>query len=74
MAVNEQLLERIRESFKGVLNVEEKKMFSGIALMVNNKLCVSVGKDRIMCRINPALHDELLQSTGCTTVVMKGRE
>jgi TfoX/Sxy family transcriptional regulator of competence genes len=74
MAANEQLLKKLREAFKDVSNVEEKKMFSGVAFMVNNKLCVTVGKDKIMCRINPDLHDELIQNPGCTTVVMKGKE
>jgi TfoX/Sxy family transcriptional regulator of competence genes len=74
MAANEHLLKKLREAFKDVSNIEERKMFSGIAFMVNNKLCVSVGKDRIMCRIAPGLHDELIQNPGCTTVVMKGKE
>jgi TfoX/Sxy family transcriptional regulator of competence genes len=54
--------------------VEEKKMFGGIAFMVEGKMCVTVGKDRIMCRIDPATHDAALERNGCTTVVMKGRE
>ena len=74
MAANEQLLKKLRAAFKGISSVEEKKMFSGVAFMVNNKLCVTVGRDRIMCRINPGLHDELIQNPGCTTVVMKGKE
>lgn len=74
MAANEQLLKKLRETFKSISNVEEKKMFSGIAFMVNDKLCVTVGKDRIMCRINPDLHNKLIQNPGCTTVIMKGRE
>lgn len=74
MAVDEQLLKKLREAFKGVSNVEEKKMFSGIAFMVNDKLCTTVGKDRIMCRVDANLHDNLLQNPNCTTVVMKGRD
>ena len=42
--------------------------------MVRGKMCVSVGKERIMCRIDPILHEELIQKKGCRTVVMKGRE
>ena len=72
--INEQLTKRIREALKGVPNVEEKKMFSGIAFMVNDKLCISAGNNRIMCRVDPVLHDELIQKNGCSTVVMKGRE
>lgn len=42
--------------------------------MLRGKMCVSVGKDRIMCRIDPAEHDAALRRPGCRTVVMKGRE
>ena len=49
-------------------------MFGAIAFMVDGKMCVTAGKGRIMCRIDPAIHDTALERTGCTTVVMKGRE
>lgn len=42
--------------------------------MVRGKMCVTVGRDRIMCRIDPAIHDAALERKGCRTVVMKGRE
>lgn len=74
MAANEQLLKKFREAFTGVSNVEEKKMFSGIAFIVNEKLCISVSNNRIMCRVDPTLHDQLIQKPGCATVIMKGRE
>jgi TfoX/Sxy family transcriptional regulator of competence genes len=74
MAINEQLTKKIRQAFDNTAAVEEKKMFSGIAFMVNGKLCVSVSNNRIMCRVDPDLHDKLIQEPGCTTVVMKGRD
>ena len=49
-------------------------MFGGITFMVQGKMCVSVGKERIMCRIDPAVHDAALQRKGCRTVVMRGRQ
>lgn len=74
MAINEQLTNKVREAFQSESKVEEKKMFSGIAFMVNDKLCVTVGDNRIMCRIDPQLYKELINKEGCKTVVMKGRE
>ena len=75
MAYNEQLADRVREVIAVTQKkVEEKKMFSGIAFMVNKKLCVSVSNNRIMCRVDPDLHDDLTGKPGCTTVVMKGRD
>ena len=74
MAYNEKLTNRVREALTGVSNIEEKKMFSGITFMVNGKMCVSAGNDRIMCRIDPAIHEEVVKREGCRTVEMKGRE
>jgi len=49
-------------------------MFGGVTFMVRGKMCVSVGRDRIMCRIDPVIHDAALERQGCRTVVMKGRQ
>jgi len=74
MAINEKLTNRLREALADVPNVEEKKMFRGITFMVNDKMCISCGDDEIMCRIDPGLHDEVVEIPGCRTVMMKGRE
>ncbi|HKB44196.1 MAG TPA: TfoX/Sxy family protein [Chitinophagaceae bacterium] len=74
MAYNEKLTNRVREALAGVSNIEEKKMFSGITFMVNGKMCISVGNDRIMCRIDPVIHEQVIKKKGCRTVEMKGRE
>ena len=39
--INEKLTERVRESLSGVSRVEERKMFGGVAFMVNGKMCVT---------------------------------
>jgi TfoX/Sxy family transcriptional regulator of competence genes len=71
---SEELACRIRRSLAHLPNVEEKKMFSGISFLVDEKMCISVGKTGVMLRIDPAIHDEALQRKGCTTVMMQGRE
>lgn len=68
------LVDRIRTALAGVPVIEEKKMFGGITFMVNGKMCVSAGRGRIMCRIDPATHDRAIRSKGCRTMTMKGRE
>lgn len=73
MAVDEALVGRVRVALGRHVDVEERKMFGGITFMVRGKMCVSVGRDRIMCRIDPTNHDSLLEREGCRTVVMKGR-
>jgi TfoX/Sxy family transcriptional regulator of competence genes len=74
MAYNLDLAERLRAALIHIPHVEEKKMFGGLAFMVNGKMCISAGKDRIMCRIDPAIHDEAVSKKGVSTVIMKGRE
>ncbi|MEO9033011.1 MAG: TfoX/Sxy family protein [Ginsengibacter sp.] len=74
MAYNEKLAERVREALAHLPKVEEKKMFRGITFMVNDKMCISVGGDEIMCRIDPAVHEAVIEYNGCRTMTMKGRE
>ena len=71
---NADLLERVRASLAHLPRVEEKKMFGGITFMVNGKMCVSVGRTRLMCRIDPELHDSVVNDKDVRAVVMKGRE
>jgi hypothetical protein len=49
-------------------------MLGGVTFMVRGQMCISAGKGRIMCRIDPAIHDAALQRKGCRTVAVKGRE
>jgi hypothetical protein len=76
MAYNEALTARLRDVLAGagVKNFEEKKMFRGVTFMVDGKMCISAGDTRIMCRIDPALHESAVERNGATTVKMKGRD
>ena len=74
MAYNDKLTTKVREALTHLPKVEEKKMFRGITFMVDGKMCISVGDDRIMCRIDPAVHETAIKRKGCRTVTMKGRE
>jgi hypothetical protein len=68
MAYSEKLAERVRMALAHIPAVEEKKMFRGITFMVNGKMCISVGDDMLMCRIDPELHATAIQKKGCRTV------
>lgn len=74
MAINERLTKRVRAALSHLPDVAEKKMFRGITFMVNKKMCISVSDDHIMCRFDPALHEEILRTKGCRTVEMGGRK
>ena len=74
MTYDEKLASRLREALSQLPDVKEKKMFGGLAFMVGNKMCLTAGPGRIMCRIDPELHEVAIKRKGCTTVVMGGRK
>ena len=74
MPPNDALVHRVKDALGGAPRLQEKRMFGGVTFMVRGKMCVCAGKGRIMCRIDPALHDAALKRKGARTVVMKGRE
>lgn len=68
MSYNEQLADRIRESLAYLPVVEEKKMMGGLVFMVNDKMCVGIIKDELMCRIDPGFHEKAVEIQGCRTM------
>jgi TfoX/Sxy family transcriptional regulator of competence genes len=68
MAYSEKLANRIRERFSELKNVVEKEMMGGLTFMYNGKMCVGIIKDELMCRIDPALHEEAVEKMGCRTM------
>lgn len=73
MAINEKLTDRVRESIAHIPKVVEKKMFRGITFMVNGKMCVSVGDDEMLCRIDPEVFESALEKDGCRPMIHGGR-
>lgn len=76
MTYDQNLADRIRKHLaeQGITTVEEKKMFRGLAFMVNGKMCINVSGDKLMCRFNPDLSDLVAQRKGYEPMVMKGKE
>lgn len=74
MAYSEKLAGRIRLALSHLPDVKEKKMFGSLAFMVNDKMCITAGPNRIMCRIDPSLHEAAIKMKASTAVIMKGRE
>jgi TfoX/Sxy family transcriptional regulator of competence genes len=77
MAYNEVLCDRIREVMARYANVEEKHMFGGVCFMLNDKMCVGVIKEDMMCRIGVDVYEAALEMNGCremefTSKAMKG--
>jgi TfoX/Sxy family transcriptional regulator of competence genes len=74
MAYDLVLADRVRAALADVPRIEEKKMFGGLAFMVNGKMCITSGTDTLMFRIDPTIHEKALQRRGTRTVIMRGRE
>lgn len=77
MAYLPDLTERVRQALAHAPGVTEKRMFGGIAFMVNGKMCVTVGdhKDhQMMVRVDPAVYPKAVQRKGAQRARMRGRE
>ena len=76
MSYNENLSHRVRIYLNATPNiyVQEKKMFGGLAFLVNGKMCINVGADKLMCRFDPTLTDYVAQKTGFLPMIMQGKE
>ncbi len=60
MPYNEDLATRVRAALGPLPGVTEKKMFGGLAFMLNGNMCVGVTSDDLMVRVGPEEHENLL--------------
>ncbi|WP_423148064.1 TfoX/Sxy family protein [Rubrolithibacter danxiaensis] len=56
------------------LKIEEKKMFRGLTFMVNDKMCVGVSGENLMCRFDPVLQGEVAGKSGFEPMIMRGKK
>ena len=73
MAYSKTLANRIREQLQDLDGIEEKEMMGGLVFMLNDKMCVGVIKDEMMCRVDPEKQDELLEKDGCRQMDFTGK-
>ncbi len=73
MAYNQKLADRIRERLTETKKVKEKEMMGGLTFMVNDKMCIGIIKDEMMCRIDPDKQEEALSKIGCRIMDFTGR-
>jgi TfoX N-terminal domain len=75
MAYDTALAGRVRTYPGGYphLVLEEKKMFRGLCFMVNGKMCVCVSNENLLCRFDPALHQQLLSRPGFLPMIMRNK-
>ena len=64
MAFNEILAQRVRDQLYPLTTAEEKKMFGGIAFMVNGNMTVGVNQDDLIVRVGLENYETALEKTG----------
>jgi hypothetical protein len=75
MAYELDLANRIRECIGAEPGVSERRMFGGLAFMINGNLSVSAsGRGGLLLRIEPAHTEELAARAHAQRFVMRGRE
>jgi TfoX/Sxy family transcriptional regulator of competence genes len=69
---NEALAQKVRKALAGTSALTEKKMFGGIAFLMNGAMCIGVDKDDLIVRCEKDETDELLQKKGVRVFDLSG--
>ena len=74
MAYDEELADRIRELLVDEANVNEQRMFGGLAFLVRGNMAVAAsGQGGVLVRVDPADSDRLIASSPARPMEMRGR-
>jgi TfoX/Sxy family transcriptional regulator of competence genes len=75
MAYDEELANRLREVVQDEPALTEKKMFGGLAFLINGNMAVSASsKGGLLLRVDPARTESLLSEPEVGRFEMRGRE
>lgn len=75
MAYDEDLAARIRDILAPERALSEKRMFGGLAFLLDGHMTVAVsGQGGLLLRIDPTGSDELVAAAHVGRMVMRGRE
>jgi hypothetical protein len=73
VAYDERLAERIRRALAVREGMTEKKMFGGIAFMLNGNMCCGIVGDDLMLRVGPERFEETLARPHARPMDFTGR-
>jgi TfoX/Sxy family transcriptional regulator of competence genes len=74
MAYDEGLAERIRRVLAEEDGLSEKKMFGGLAFLIEGSMAVAAsGQGGLMVRVDPAESEDLVETTDAYPMEMRGR-
>ena len=74
MAYDEELADRVREVLRDEKGLTEKRMFGGLAFLINGNMAVSgSGQGGLLLRVDPADTPTLVQQPEADRFEMRGR-
>ena len=73
MAYDEGLAERVREVLSDRVEFSEKKMFGGLAFMVQGNMAIGVQAEELMVRVGPDAHADALSQPHARAMDFTGR-
>jgi hypothetical protein len=73
MAFDQQLASAVRKELAGHRGLVEKKMFGGVAFLINGNLSVGVHKSELIVRLPPEETAEALKEPGARIFDITGR-
>jgi hypothetical protein len=73
MAFDEKLAERIRKRLAGQSGVVEKRMFGGLAFLLNGNMCCGVHQQALIVRLAPAATEAALRKPHTRAFDLTGR-
>ncbi|MGY0231535.1 TfoX/Sxy family protein [Longispora urticae] len=75
MGFDSDLAERVAALLEGRPGTSTRRMFGGLAWLVNGNMAVVVrGQGGLLVRVDPGHHLALLAEPGAATMIMRGRE
>ena len=75
MAYDAELADRVRAHIEQEAGLTEKRMFGGLAFLINGNMAVSASsKGGLLLRVDPAETERLLVDAHASPFVMRGRE
>jgi TfoX/Sxy family transcriptional regulator of competence genes len=75
MAYDVELADRVRERVRDEEGLTEKRMFGGLAFLINGNMAVSASSQGgLLLRVDPAQTDDLVREPHARRFEMRGRE
>lgn len=73
MAYDEQLAQRVRDALRRRRGISERKMFGGLAFLLNGNMCCGITGDDLMVRVGPDDYEDALAQPYARPMDFTGR-